>query len=87
MNTLSEDKAKELISKFTGYFPLMLHKEKVNPLVKQCAIIALDEIMYLLNGDGKSLDINAYWNGEKFVGAKETKEYFQEVKEHIQNIK
>lgn len=81
--TPEQIEAQQLVEQFKVYFPLMFHKEKTNPAAKQCALIAVESIMRIINGDGKSWDINTYWDGEKFVSSKTTKEYWQKVKEEI----
>ena len=78
MNT--EDHARKLIEKFQIYFPLMLHKEKTNPKVKECALKAVDEIENFMCMDDE-------YNEDCHMANTHWVRYWHEVKEWWKELK
>ncbi len=72
-----KEKAKELVEKFLFMYRPSMHPPylKANEAAKQCALIAVDEIMQYAQ--------NAYYNEDIIKGAKL---YWQEVKQEIEKL-
>jgi hypothetical protein len=68
----SKEKSKELINKFTDPVRWKLGQENVSQRAKECALIAVDEILH-------SLEYNTWQN-------KEILKYYEEVKQEIEKI-
>jgi len=81
------EEAKQLVDKYRTYVVMWAGGTEVsNENVKQCALIAVDEMLKEANGDGFSWNINCYWDGEKYIPHKEWKERLEQIKQQIQSI-
>jgi hypothetical protein len=76
-----KEKSKELVNKFEPYMPFIdqidysINMDKRTRHAKQCALIAVDEVLYCLNMDHD----NVYFYNPEY-------EYYKEVKKEIEKL-
>jgi len=73
-----KQKAQELVAKFQGFFPLMLHKEKINPKAIECATILVNEVIEVLE------NLSVMESGSEFMDFGQND--YRKVLEEIQKL-
>lgn len=74
-----KEKAEELVNK---YYQRVADGSEPEDNAKQCALIAVDEILYML--ENGLYDVNI--RGDEYDGGFDMVEYWEQVKQEIENL-